>query len=372
MPYTDTKLKIFNVFPTEESYNQNSSKLGSNELSLVPYDESRAIEETKKQVVNDLNSKGEDGQVLAVGQTSVKTKNLVEFYQVVNNPTDLEFCKTNKVGFETIFNNWYRFTHHPTGQNLPAYDKEKNAWTYDKATDTIRSNVNSTTYMGFVNSDKLDVWNMTCKITGNDTDDDYICLLLAFMTDSKGVEHTISVIRNGGIQAKNPAWSIWYDLFLSTRLQLVQKNSILDPLGNWGNGNFAHVYAARNKTQFVCKTSQLNSTTLDEASTLTYNMPTSKPSTMTDEAYNNIRAMMSKPSAMGFGCQSENGIFSLISQNIIKDTLIYDFQSKKILEFKNNAWTVKGSLELPNYSIIFNKVSKKLFYYENDVLTELN
>ena len=78
-----------------------------------------------------------------------------------------------------IFNSWYRFSHNSSG-NFPAASSELNGWSYNADTDVINCTINSTTYIGFVSSDKYEYYRHEAILSSSSTDDDMIAVVLAF------------------------------------------------------------------------------------------------------------------------------------------------------------------------------------------------
>lgn len=359
----DSKIQIINVF------NQKQDSYNENELNLIPFEPLNRAENITK--INDVFNVGDENQLLSISNNQIKAKSILKFYQVVDNADDLNTCKNNKVSLKSIFDTWYRFTHNANQQNLPANQNVRDGWTFNESTQEIRSNINWGGVMGFISQDKLDKWDMKLKITSQAGDDDGICVVVGFTTDNKGIEHTLMVMRSGGKGVTKDLWFLVYDYAMATENRLVLNGSKVNGTNTWTN-NFAHIYVKRDGNSILAKTTNINSDSFVESANIIYTLPETRPSEMPEEQYNNMKEMLSKPSKLGFGCSSQNGIFTLEQQTFIKDSLIYDLQNNQILDFKNNKWTSIGTPDIEDNILIFNRTTKKLFYYNQSILVDLS
>lgn len=107
------------------------------------------------------------------------------------------------VGFEDVFNNWYRFSHMVNNWTQPASPTELNAWVYDAGTDRIKCTVNSNSNIGFVSDVAVGdfVFDVEVGVDANspDGDNDAITLVIAFKS-TNGKEQTITIVRAASIE----------------------------------------------------------------------------------------------------------------------------------------------------------------------------
>ncbi len=101
----------------------------------------------------------------------------------------------NVVSFDEVFNDWYRFSHLPTSANCPYYADEMESWSYDPITDTISSDINSSTYIGFVSNGSFTDYEFDTYLSSNNSDDDRIGVVIAFEIDAQGGEHCLYIYR---------------------------------------------------------------------------------------------------------------------------------------------------------------------------------
>ena len=118
-----------------------------------------------------------------------------------------------------IFDGWERYTHYniaaisdidnsdhssetTEGQNVAGDTAHSaylrgNAWRYDKDTKCIYNNLNNEVVAGFYKQGTSDNYEIELYVDSM-WDDDNFHIVLGFMTDNNGVEHTLSVVRAAG------------------------------------------------------------------------------------------------------------------------------------------------------------------------------
>lgn len=142
----------------------------------------------------------------------METRVAVEVDQVINyNPAlvldaaSVESQKGTGESFETVLDQWYRFSHSTTGV-YPADASETTSWTYNSATDQIEATINSATVIGFVSPDRYEDYNFEVVVNSSGADDDEIGIVLAF-AEIDGVEYMLTAGRNtGALDHNDSTW----------------------------------------------------------------------------------------------------------------------------------------------------------------------
>ena len=350
---------------------------------------------TKNELYSAIAGNGAEGEFLQIkynselGRNEVLPTDLVNFSKIAVTSEQVDALKLEPVGMKLIFDKWYRFTHgnndqRTSDQNLNdgngPHNSTRNAWSYVPSTSSIRSNINSQVYSYFVSDRKYDNWYLKMRATGDDEDNDLFSILLGFMTDSNGREHTISAVRTLCIEGHTKyLWSIVYDYMQDLEFELVSNScSQIESLpGGWLN-RYAIIEARRTKTNLKCYTSAISTSTninsLQE-SKLEYTLPLIKPSNYSQAMYDNIKTMLSNPSQMGVGCHSQPGNFTILEQKyIFDDEKIYDFASNTIWEYNEveNKWHSIGNCNSLLDSFRYSQTTGELYYLYNSKAYNLN
>lgn len=350
---------------------------------------------TKNELYSAIAGNGAEGEFLQIkynselGRNEVQPTDLVNFSKIAVTSEQVDALKLEPVGMKLIFDKWYRFTHgnndqRTSDQNLNdgngPHNSTRNAWSYVPATSSIRSNINSQVYSCFVSDRKYDNWYLKMRATGDDGDNDLFSILLGFMTDANGREHTLSVVRTLCVEGHTKyLWSIVYDYMQDLEFELVSNScsQIVSLPGGWLN-RYAIIEARRTKTNLKCYTSVISTSTNIESlpdSKLEYTLPLTKPSNYSQAMYDNIKTMLSNPSQMGVGCHSQPGNFTILEQKyIFDDEKIYDFASNTIWEYNEveNKWHSVGNCNSLLDSFQYSKTVGDLYYLYNGGAYNLN
>lgn len=346
------------------------------ELQTLRTDMEAGDIDVRKKLYNELVNYGEQGEYLCVTynpelkQNGVSSKPLIYKMNMSYTADQLALLKLKPVSMSTIFSEWKRFAHagrDNTDSNQ--IEKSKNAWSYDKSTGEISSNINSSVFSGFVSPTKHRQYYLKVKLRGNDEDNDIIGMICAFYTDDNGVEHTLSVIRAKMIEIHTKyRYGLVYDYGKTTEKIIAQRNdAIPDVPGGW-SGNYVIIDALRTGSRLVVKTTGINSETLIPASEIDFALPETKPEDWTDEMYTIVSKMMNNPMQVGFGVFSENGRFTVIDQKyIFDDNDIYDILNDQILRYveKTSTWQIIGKVtdKLEDNIFVFSPNINTLFLY---------
>lgn len=346
------------------------------ELATLRADMEEGDINVRKKLYKEIVSYGEQGEYLCVDynealqENGISSKPLVFKMNMSYNADQLALLKLHPVSMGTIFSEWQRFAHAGRANTESnQIENSKNAWSYDKSTGEISSNINSSVYSGFISPTKHRQYYLKAKLRGNDTDNDIIGIVCAFYTDDNGVEHTLSVIRAKMIESHTLyRYGLVYDYGKTTEKIIAERNDVIkDVTGGW-SGNYVIIDALRTGSRLVVKTSNINSDVLLDASEIDFTVPETKPEDWTDEMYNTIYTMLQNPMQVGFGVFSENGRFSVLEQKyIFDDNDIYDILNDQILRYveKTSTWNIIGKCTdtLDDNILVWSPNINTLFYY---------
>ncbi|MNU34245.1 hypothetical protein D3C71_228210 [compost metagenome] len=108
--------------------------------------------------------------------------------------------KSGTVSFSEIFTKWSRISHGTNGL-FPSLPAELDGWSYDSATDSIASTINSVSMIGIISSDRFDSYEFETIMKSTSNDDDMIGMCLAFKKVGDK-EHSLTVmVSSGGMNA---------------------------------------------------------------------------------------------------------------------------------------------------------------------------
>ena len=293
-------------------------------------------------------------------------------------------------GIKEIFNNWLKKAHTDVGALQRLYSSSAVETTYWNTahTKTTWQNENPNYSNAFTYSDsqnaiiveqdwappkffvspKAEYYNFYLKLGFTSWDDDGVVLLPGFMTDSKGVEHTLSFFRSarsgfGEWSEPSTGWALIYDIGNPTQDILVNyKNKVTDG-GGWINFSMRKI-----GNKIIGKTCQSGSTVDDESATITYTLPKTRPSSMPQEEYDNIYYMLNNPIQIGLGSVNmpvtfkileTEGAFEIPKIVSLDTNVVYSYDLKK------NDWVEDGTVEdkIKAQSFLYNERSGVLFYY---------
>lgn len=327
---------------------------------------------------------GLDGQVLVSENSIIKARNVVEIKRIALHASDVEMLKLNATGTSEIFNNWDRHTinwsltppiDNPNSNDHKAY---QTAWTFDPDTNAIDCKVNVSSYGIFISKQKYDQYNITFYGTNNyGGDDDALCIVIGSIIGDDGYIHTLSAVRATGVNVVRCNWQLIYDFSVSSgsngSVVLVNNDSAVNGPANNGSWKLYPQYlqVSRNKTHVTCITSDYRSgnsnKNLDSKTTITYDLPSSKPNNLTNTQWKNLQRILTEPCQIGVGVNSNQANFKIVSQDaVFPDDRIFDVENDQVLELRGNTWTNVGKVSdiLDARQIYFNEIQKILMYYD--------
>ena len=339
-------------------------------------------EEVLKEATSNVVTTGYDGQLLSIKDNKPSPKNPITFVNLKMSEDELQLALASKpLTLSDVFSTWTKFAH------LPDYNQtisgtalsEVNAWTYNSSLNAIQNSINTTAFVGFLRPEPKQNWRLKIRGKGTDSDNDYFAIIIGYLVDENGVQHTLSLLRtfDNDEHAETGLFSLVYDFNSIANwdgLVIVNETSQIKTQGaSWTKPTLIQV--TRKGNYIKCETGESNGSTL--TASFEYTLPTEKPEAWTDEQFNNITKMLSEPSQMGFGMCSQPGYFQLLeTDGIFDNSDIFDGINNVVYKFNNtsNKWENSGKISdnIGNYTICFDKKTKVLAYCVDDELVILN
>lgn len=339
-------------------------------------------EEVLKEATSNVVTTGYDGQLLSIKDNKPSPKNPITFVNLKMSEDELQLALASKpLTLSDVFSTWTKFAH------LPDYNQtisgtalsEVNAWTYNSSLNAIQNSINTTAFVGFLRPEPKQNWRLKIRGKGTDSDNDYFAIIIGYLVDENGVQHTLSLLRTYD-KSEHPntgLFSLVYDFNSIANwdgLVIVNETSQIKTQGaSWTKPTLIQV--TRKGNYIKCETGESNGSEL--TASFEYTLPTEKPEAWTDEQFNNITKMLSEPSQMGFGMCSQPGYFQLLeTDGIFDNSDIFDGINNVVYKFNNtsNKWENSGKISdnIGNYTICFDKKTKVLAYCVDDELVILN
>ncbi len=339
-------------------------------------------EEVLREATSNVVTTGYDGQLLSIKDNKPSPKNPITFVNLKMSEDELQLALASKpLTLSDVFKTWTKFAHLPNYKQTISGTalSEVNAWRYNSSLNAIQNSVNTTAFVGFLRPEPKQNWRLKIRGKGTDSDNDYFAIIIGYLVDEHGVQHTLSLLRtyNNTEHAKTGLFSLVYDFNSIANwdgLVIVNETSQIKTQGvSWTKPTLIQV--TRKGNYIKCETGESNGSTL--TASFEYTLPTEKPEAWTDEQFNNITKMLSEPSQMGFGMCSQPGYFQLLeTDGIFDNSDIFDGINNVVYKFNNtsNKWENSGKISdnIGNYTICFDKKTKVLAYCVDDELVILN
>ena len=364
--------------------------------------------------LKELTRPGKDGQILKYNEKTDFLQYDDEFHicNVVDDDNDFNLLQNSKFSMKDIFDNWdrisglwdWKFPTEYKNQNLNTEGQiaARNAYYFDDTTQQIINPRNSNETSAFLSKDYYKSFKVKIRLDPYNDDDDPIFMIVGFMTDDKGIQHDISVVRcgnNDSGQHKTGPLFIMYDamsyLYTGDSGDLTPNNirdhnskeykmlvlkgleyGTIKPV-RWNYGP-VEIEIERGKKRDGTPFLEIRTCNPNEHIDynnpdfrLYYELPTTIPEYWTAEQYLNVRNMLTNESRIGFGTQSNPCKISILSQTgFLQDDLIYHLKKDRVYRRVNgNDWEEIGTV--PEYMmskvLMYNKSLKKLFWYNNEV-----
>lgn len=357
---------------------------------------------------------GKDGQILKYNGRTDFLQYDDEFHicNVVDDDNDFNLLQNSKFSMKDIFDNWDRISGYwgdgkiPTSYKWQNLDTDgqiaaRNAYYFDDTTQQIINPRNSNETSAFLSKDYYKSFKVKIRLDPYNDDDDPIFMIVGFMTDDKGIQHDVSVVRcgnNDSGQHKTSPLFIMYDAmsylytgdsgdFTPNNLpdhnskeykMLVLKGKeygVIKPV-RWNYGP-VEIEIERGKKRDGTPFLEIRTCNPNEHIDynnpdfrLYYELPTTIPEYWTAEQYLNVRNMLTNESRIGFGTQSNPCKISILSQTgFLQDDLIYHLKKDRVYRrVDGNNWEEIGTIpeHMMSKVLMYNKNTKKLFWYNNE------
>lgn len=297
--------------------------------------------------------------------------------------TEIDEAKVRVVSFKDVFDTWKRFSH-STNTAPPANPSELTAWVYDEATDTITSTLNSATLVGFVSRTQYSDWELEVYLSSINGDDDTIGVVLGFMTDDNGVEHSLTALRSCG--GSGFVWRVVVDHYNARSGISVTTNFGLDQamFVKWGNGNYGATAAAAgwvsqevdtgwdNMQRVKLHVKRVGDVITCKTSDFEFFDPTMsyipQAEIVVDLATHPETQRFMGKSAYGYCAQSQHSAKFEVIQFIGDERVIYDVANHVVHVDSGSGWAVAPGRslvgDLGSGRMLYNRYTGKLFYVE--------
>ncbi|MCW6598688.1 hypothetical protein [Yersinia ruckeri] len=175
---------------------------------------------------------GKQGQAIFIAKTNtlgeIVADNLFKKLRLVNSDAELNLERQTIKSFKEVFDSWTR---------TAIVEAEKNTWSYDAATDTIRNTTNSASFVGVVSPESYSNNVFEITVSSNNADDDIIGIVLAYAKEGDK-EHTLSAVRSIGGYGNGNAAGVWSVIYNMAQGAAKGEKVIFKKAGElrWGNG----------------------------------------------------------------------------------------------------------------------------------------
>lgn len=338
------------------------------------------IKNSSSSTILDIITHGSHGQLLKIDKenNSVFSDDNFHLIRVVDNSSDLDIMKKlGPIDLQDVFNNWERFSSEmlweegqERGENLnnAAQTQARNSWSYNASNKSICDNGNWDPTSGFISKITYDNYWIKLKMVANDNDDDIIGFVVAAFRDSSNILHTLSIIRDGGIDhqpgiSEGTQFSLIYD-FDTSRQKIIVNNSQFVSRTKWVG--YIHLFVQRQGDQITAKCTALNSDTWIDAATISYKLPQYNPG-LPETTWENLKTLLTGLSQVGFLTKSNYCEFWIEDQHeLFEDDHIYDLSTGDIWAFINGSWVKINSsnVKLIGRSWLYNEKIGKLYWYK--------
>ena len=352
-----------------------------------------------------FNNKAPISSVAPTNSNHLTTKSYVDnstgadkvvFMNIADNSNEAEALK-GKISTKQVFDEWLRYgTQYVNGigelNNAKALEEIK-SFTYDSNSDYILSNINSISWIYFLNPTPVDNFLLEIDCTGPNqgdpawADDDFFIINLASIVEN-GEHFRLDVQRK--VQNASNTLARWQLIYswgkhhtndgkanTATSTILIHKNPYVQdttrepyrPHG-WYEGTWK-LKAKRTGKKFEAWTSFMNQG-YDNNTYMSWTLPATKPANIPDKPWEMLQRMCNSKALMGIGNYSQNGKFKIVNQTNVIDMKIYDLSTNTVFT-KNpttGVWSssVMGNNIFPNNTLVSSKLNNKLYYCTNGTL----
>ncbi|EAJ3789443.1 hypothetical protein DFW83_03600 [Campylobacter coli] len=318
-------------------------------------------------------------------KTEIESKKLVEYINIATNNEKFEELK-KQTSLEYIFKNWtkvgytYNINTKKIAVNTPATISEINSWYFDPTTNSIVNPVNSAAYIYLLSPIAKDNYSVTLDLTTTFVDNDLIMLCVGEVVVN-GVPYNLSFLRNKN--ASGAAWILKMNVLGWAVDDNVLYSYVLDSSKNDFVLSFSNQSAdyrtdpielkfERNGNNIKAWTGGGGIKTPREDTLISYTLPSSKPSNMSNDIWTALNLILGKPCVYGLGCESQPMHFKIKEQRNFSINDIYNAVDKKLYTWNGSNWVgTPKELDIPNNTLISNQSTKETFYYFNNAFNEL-
>lgn len=318
---------------------------------------------------------------------SLKTEmpKLVEYINIATNNEKFEELK-KQTSLEYIFKNWTKvgYTWNNNTKKIEVNNStaitEINSWYFDPTTNSIVNPVNSTAYIYLLSPIAKDNYSVTLDLTTTFGDNDLVMLCVGEVVVN-GVPYNLSFLRNKN--ASGAAWILKMNVLSWSVADNIPYSYVLDLSKNdfvLSFSNQSVIYGAdpielkfeRNGNTIKAWTGGGGIKTPREDTLISYTLPSSKPSNMSNDMWTALNLILGKPCVYGLGCQSQPMHFKIKEQRNFSINDIYNAVDKKLYTWNGANWVgTPKELDIPNNTLISNQYTKETFYYFNNAFNEL-
>lgn len=181
---------------------------------------------------------------------------------------------------QVVFNTWSKFSHQ--GANQPAASTgDLNAWSYNSGTGAVENSLNTGSATGFYSPRKYDSYTHEATLKSSGSDDDILGVIIGYVIED-GKHYTLSAVRQttGNIISAGLQWGLVYNINQdhtdNTRDQALLANGTSTAGGasqGWSSfANGTKVRVRKIGSSLSIKTSQWNSTSIDDTTEITFDL----------------------------------------------------------------------------------------------------
>tara|TARA_B100001057_G_scaffold339075_1_gene339855 strand:- start:1309 stop:3195 length:1887 start_codon:yes stop_codon:yes gene_type:complete len=181
---------------------------------------------------------------------------------------------------QVVFNTWSRFSHVGASQPL-ANQSDLDAWSYNAGTSAVENANNTASATGFYSPRKYDSYTHEATLKSSGSDDDILGVVIGYIIED-GKHYTLSAIRQttGNIITSGLQWGLVYNINQdhtdNTRDQALLTNGTASAGGatqGWDSfTNGTKVRVRKIGANLSIKTSQWNSTSIDDTTEITFDL----------------------------------------------------------------------------------------------------
>lgn len=311
---------------------------------------------------------------------------LVEYINIATNNEKFEELK-KQTSLEYIFKNWTKVGYAWNNNtkkievNNSTAITEMNSWYFDSATNSIVNPVNSNAFIYLLSPIAKDNYSVTLDLTTTFGDNDLVMLCVGDVTIN-GVPYNLSFLRNKNVpgaawilKMNVLGWAVADDNVLYSYVLDSSKNDFVLSFSNQSANYKAdpiELKFERNGNTIKAWTGGGGTKTPREDTLISYTLPSSKPSNMSNDIWAALNLILGKPCVYGLGCQSQPMHFKIKEQRNFSINDIYNAVDKKIYTWDGSNWVgTPKDLDIPNNTLINNQSTKETFYYFNNAFNEL-